>query len=303
LALSRAVVLGSTKGKTIEKVIINAALTGMIAMKADNPSVPILVDEIVSDAIRCYAAGASIVHVHARQSDGVPTHDGAVFQEIYAEIRSSCPDLLISGTTSGRFVDSVDLRSEALGEGHEIRPDFASLTLGSMNFRTSASVNAPETIKTLANKMNALGIVPELEVFNTSMAEYAVYLQEKAVLKKPLYCNILLGSVGTLAATPRNLLSVIDALPADCTWSATGIGRAQFKTNLLAVAMGGHVRVGLEDNLWMDDAREDLATNARMVERIANVALASGRGLATPAEALDLIHSKSDRKQEGPAKQ
>lgn len=273
----------------MEKVIINAALTGMIAQKSDNPDVPVSVEEIILDAVLCYNAGASILHVHARNIDGEPTHEGAVFQEIYNGITEACPGVLISGTTSGRFVSSVEARGQALGEHYSNTPSLASLTLGSMNFRTSASVNAPDIIRKLATKMNELKIVPELEIFNRSMAEYACYLCEKSVLVPPLYCNIILGSLGTLSATPQNLVSVIEALPAHTTWAATGVGRSQFEMNVLAMAMGGHVRVGLEDNLWMDDARQELASNVKLVERIAKIADAIGRHVASPSEAAEII--------------
>ena len=150
-------------------------------------------------------------------------------------------------------------------------------------------MNDPEMIRRLAERMRERGIVPELEVFDLGMVDYARYLIERGVLREPFYFNILLGSLGTLSATPFNLATVVRALPPGATWSAAGIGRFQFPMNALAIVTGGHVRVGLEDNLWLDRAKEQPATNEALVARLARLALASERPLATPAEARRLI--------------
>jgi uncharacterized protein (DUF849 family) len=272
-----------------DKLIINAALTGMVPTQRDNPHLPVTVEEIIADARRCRAAGASIVHVHARDAGGQPTCEKEVYRHIIAGIRAACPDLLISGTTSGRVHKEFAQRSQVLELAGPCKPDFGSLTLGSMNFPTQASVNDPKMIHDLAAKMNERGIVPELELFDLGMADYARHLVDRGVLRPPFYANILLGSLGTLAATPHNLTTMIQALPQMTTWSAAGIGRFQFYVNNLAIAMGGHVRVGLEDNLWFDPARTQPATNAGLIERLVKVAHAVGREIATPDEARSLI--------------
>jgi uncharacterized protein (DUF849 family) len=272
-----------------DKLIINAALTGMVPTKQDNPNVPVTPAEIVADARRCREAGASIVHIHARDEHGQPTYRKEIFAEIIAGIRQSCPELLISVTTSGRVHREFAQRADVLTLEGALKPDFASLTLGSMNFPNQASVNAPETIRDLATTMNHRGIVPELELFELGMADYAKYLIDRGVLKPPLYANILLGSRGTLAATPQNLVMMVNALPEKTTWSAAGIGRAQFFVNSMAIAMGGHVRVGLEDNLWYDDVRTQPATNAGLVERLVKLAQCIGRKIASPADARAII--------------
>lgn len=272
-----------------DKVIINAALTGMVPSKQQNPNVPITVDEIIADARRCWEAGASIVHVHARDGDGLPTYHGHVYRDLFAGIRAACPGLLISGTTSGRRHNELEKRSEVLCLEDELVPDLASLTLGSLNFRSGVSINAPETIAGLAGIMRQRGVVPELELFDMGMVDYLHYLLKEDTLARPLYGNLLLGSLGSLAATPYNLAAMVRALPEGMTWSATGIGRYQAQVNSLALAMGGHVRVGLEDNLWYDEARSQLASNAGLVERVAGVARAMGREVATPAEARAMI--------------
>lgn len=271
------------------KLIINAALTGMVPMKQDNPHVPITVAEIIADARRCRDAGASIVHVHARDDEGQPTYRKEVCAEIFAGIRAACPGLLISGTTSGRTHREFAQRSQVLELEGELKPDFASLTLGSMNFATQASVNEPKMIQSLALMMKERGIVPELELFELGMAEYARYLVGKGMLVPPFYANLLLGSLGTLAATAENLSLLVRALPAGTTWSGAGIGRYQFFVNQLAIKEGGHVRVGLEDNLWFDNERTEPATNAKLIGRLVKLAGEVGREIASPDEARALI--------------
>lgn len=272
-----------------DKLIINAALTGMVPTKQDNPNVPVTPAEIVADARRCRDAGASIVHIHARDEHGQPTYHKEVFAEIIAGIRQSCPELLISATTSGRVHREFAQRADVLTLEGALKPDFASLTLGSMNFPKQASVNAPEMIRDLATTMNHRGIVPELELFELGMVDYAKYLIDHGVLKPPLYANILLGSRGTLAATPQNLVMMVNALPEKTTWSAAGIGRFQFYVNSMAIVMSGHVRAGLEDNLWYDDARMHHATNAGLIERLVKLARCIGREIASPADARAII--------------
>jgi 3-keto-5-aminohexanoate cleavage enzyme len=272
-----------------DNLIINAALTGMVPTQRDNPHVPVTVAEIVADVRRCRDAGASIVHIHARDENGLPTYQRDVVARIFSGIRESCPDLLISGTTSGRTHKEFWQRSQVLELEDSLKPDFASLTLGSMNFPTQVSVNEPKMIQDLAGLMRRRGIVPELELFDLGMADYAKYLIERRILEPPFYANILLGSLGTLAATPQNLAAMAAALPEGATWAAAGIGRFQFFVNSLAITMGGHVRVGLEDNLWFDDARTQPASNAQLIERLVKLAQCAGRDVASPAETRQII--------------
>jgi 3-keto-5-aminohexanoate cleavage enzyme len=272
----------------MEPLIINAAITGMVPMPADNASVPITVEQIVAEARRCAAAGASIIHVHAREAGGAPTWRREIYQEIIDGIRGACPELLISGSTSGRLWSDFEKRAAVL----DCQPDFASLTPGSMNFPGAASVNPPEVVQQLAAAMAERGVVPELEFFELGMIDFVRdFLVPKGWLRPPLYANLLLGSLGTMAASARNLVHMVDALPPGTVWSAAGIGRFQFQINALAIAMGGHVRVGLEDNLWMDAARTDPATNVRLIERVVRLGDAAGRAIATPTDARRTVSS------------
>lgn len=274
---------------TQPKLILNAALTGMVPTKKDNPNVPISVAEIVAEVRRCRDAGASVVHLHTRDEQGAPTYRKEVVAEIITGVRAACPDILVSGTTSGRNHKEFWQRSQVLELDGAAKPDFASLTLGSMNFPSQASVNDPKMIQELATTMRDRGIVPELEIFDLGMIDYAKYLIERGILKPPFYANLLLGSLGTLAATPLHLALMVQALPQGTTWSAAGIGRFQFAMNSLAITMGGHVRVGLEDNLWFDEARTIPATNARLLERLVKLAESAGRGIASPDDARAII--------------
>lgn len=270
-------------------LIINAALTGMVPTKADNPSLPVTPEEIAADARRCYELGATILHLHARDEAGRPTYRKERYADIVASVRERCPEAIVCVSTSGRVFKTFEERSQVLDLSGDLKPDMASLTLGSLNFPRQASVNEPDMIRRLAERMKERGIVPELEVFDWGMVDYARYLIDRGVLEPPFYFNILLGSLGTLSATPLRLAMLVEALPPGSTWAAAGIGRFQLPVNGLAIAMGGHVRVGLEDNLWLDAAKTRPATNPALVERLARIAQAHERRAATPAEARALI--------------
>jgi len=277
----------------MQPLIINAAITGMVPMPADNASLPVTVGQIVAEARRCADAGASIIHVHARGEDGKPTWRAEVYQEIIDGIRANCPGLLISGSTSGRLWSDFEKRSAVL----DCRPDLASLTPGSLNFPTAASVNPPQIVCELATAMKERGVVPELELFEIGMIDYVRdYMIPRGFLQAPLYANLLVGSLGTMAASARNLVHMVDALPTGAVWSAAGIGRFQFQINHLAIAMDGHVRVGLEDNLWMNTEKTDPATNVRLIERVVRVAEAAGRPIASPATARSIIGLRMNRR-------
>ena len=273
----------------MEKLIINLAPTGMVPTTTDNPSVPVDLDRIASDAAACCGAGASIIHIHARDENQAPTWRAEVYREIVLAVRKRCPDVITVVSTSGRAHGAFEQRSDVLNLDGAAKPDMASLTLGSLNFPKQASVNEPTMIRRLADTMRDRGIVPELEVFDFGMLDYAKYLIERGVLSEPFYFNLLLGSLGTLAATPFNLASLVMQLPAGSTWAAAGIGRFQFAMNSLAVVTGGHVRIGLEDNLFMDAGKSRPASNCELIKRIVRLAEAAERPIATASEARAII--------------
>ena len=273
----------------VKPVIINVAPTGMVPTTADNPHVPVTADQIAADCERCMNAGGAIFHLHAREADESATYRADVYREIIRAVKAKCRGAIICVSTSGRTHKEFWQRSEVLDIDGDEKPEMASLTLGSMNFPKQASVNDPAMIKGLADRMLERGIMPELEVFDYGMIDYAKYLIERRILREPFYFNLLLGSLGTVSATPFNLASMVACLPSGATWAAAGIGRFQFSMNSLAVTMGGNVRVGLEDNLYEDVGKTQLATNPRLVERIVRLANAAERRPATPAEARAII--------------
>lgn len=168
----------------------------------------------------------------------------------------------------------------------------ASLTMGSLNFPNYPSVNSLETIKCLARAMREKAIMPELEIFEAGFINTSKYLARKGVLNEPMHFNILLGSLGSAPADLRDLVYMAESLPPRSTWSATGIGRFQTRINVAAILMGGHVRVGIEDSIYYNYPRKELATNEKLVERIVNISKELGREIATPNEAREILGLK-----------
>jgi uncharacterized protein (DUF849 family)/GNAT superfamily N-acetyltransferase len=271
------------------KLIINAALTGVVPTKEQNPHIPLTPREIARDAKRVYELGASMVHIHVRDANGNHSHHKELYRETISRIRESCEDLIIVATTSGRRAKNVSERMGALELDAPYRPDMASLTLGSMNFPAEPSVNSPEDIGALLTQMQERGIRPELEIFEPGMANYSRFLVNRGLLTGRPYANIILGSLGTSSASPQNLMNIVEQLPEDTVWAATGVGRFSFGTQCLSMAMGGHVRVGLEDGLYMDGDKDELASNERLVARVRRVAEAMGREVARPKEVRRIL--------------
>jgi uncharacterized protein (DUF849 family) len=286
---SRTATLASHAGPGPQPLVINLALTGMVPTRAMTPHVPVTTAEILDDAARCAELGATMIHVHARDAAGKPTSAPEAFAPIVEGIRCIDPALVVCVTCSGRFATSIDERAAVLELDGDARPDMASLTLGSNNFVQQASVNSPETIKELAARMRARGIKPELEVFEAGMLTMAHHLVMKGLLPESCYVNILLGNLGTAPATPLALAGFLGLLPGGWAWGVAGIGRWQLDANLLGIAAGGHVRVGLEDNIWWDRGRTRLATNAMLVQRIREIAKHAERPLASPAQTRALL--------------
>ena len=268
-----------------DNLIINAAITGTVLGRKDSPHLPIALSEIVDCARRVQDAGASIVHLHARDQEGHPSSAPEIYIELVERVRAACGDLIVCVSLSGRFITSLEQRAAAL----DAAPDMASLTLGSMNFPGHPSINAPETIVALAGRIQAAGAVPELEVFEAGFITYANHLIRKEVLRPPYYFNLILGSLGAAPLDLVGLGHMVSLLPPTATWALGGLGRFQMDANVMAMAAGGHVRVGLEDNLHYDRGRTELADNVRLVERIARIGKEMGRVPASPEVARAII--------------
>ncbi len=261
-------------------LIINVALTGVLPTRDVTPFAPLSPEEIVADAVRCHDAGASVVHVHARDRDGRPTYEADVFAEIISGIRRERPQLIVSATTSGRRYGELEQRGAVLELDGDAKPDLASLTTGSLNFNDGPSVNTPEIIGALAERMLARGIKPELEILELGMISTAKLLIAKGLVQPPYYFNILLGAAHTAPATALNLSAAVADLPRRSLWSGTGLGRFQVPINILSIAMGGHVRTGIEDNVFYDYERTRLARNEQLVRRLVRIAEEAGRPVA-----------------------
>ncbi|HEU4828440.1 MAG TPA: 3-keto-5-aminohexanoate cleavage protein [Gemmatimonadales bacterium] len=267
-----------------EGVIVNLCPTGMVPDRAMTPHVPLTPAEIVPDVLRCIERGANLVHLHARDEAGHPHYSREIYARQIAGIREVHPDVTICVSLSGRNFGEFAQRADPLSLGGDLRPDMGSLTLSSLNFPGQASVNSPEMVRRLAETMLERGIRPELEVFDAGMVNYAHYLIGKGALQPPFYFNILLGNLAGAQAAPAQLAAILAELPEDSIWCLAGIGRQQLTANTLGLLFGDGVRVGLEDNIWYDDARTRLATNEELVERVGRAAALLERPVATPAE-------------------
>jgi 3-keto-5-aminohexanoate cleavage enzyme len=263
-----------------DPLIINVALTGMVPRRPAVPHVPVTARQIVQDAVDCTEAGATILHLHARNADQSPDWHRTAYERFIPELRERCPGAVLCVTTSGRDVSELERRADVLELEGDAKPDMASLTLGSMNFRTQASVNEPEMILGLVERMRQRGIRPELEVFDSGMAYLASEFLDRGIIESPVYANVLLGGPNTAPASARSLVHLLDLLPAQTVWAAAGLGHFQLPMNGLAVHMGGHVRTGLEDSPWMDSATKRPATNVELVQRVSEMARLAGRSVA-----------------------
>ncbi len=273
----------------MQPLIINLAPTGMVPLSAKTQNVPITPQKIADDVACCAALGASIVHLHARKPDGTPTEDPGIYADIISRVRAKVPDIVIVASTSGRFASEVEKRATSLYLDDDVKPDMASLTLGSLNFSSDVSVNAPKTILELARIMQERNIKPELEVFDPGMVNFAKILIKKGLITPPYYFNIFLGNPGTAQASLLHLATMVADLPPESFWSVAGIGRYQTVANGLGVVMGHGVRTGLEDNLWFDDERLQSASNAQLVSRIVAQATALGRPIANAQEVRAML--------------
>jgi len=275
--------------------LINLACTGVIPTRAMSAQVPLTHSEIVADVGRALEAGVQMVHLHARDAVGVQTADPEPYGRMIEDIRAlpGGRELVVCVTTSGRLDSGFDSRARVLDLDGEARPDMASLTLGSLNFMQSASINQPDTIRRLAQRMQARGIRPELEVFDLGMANFARVLLAEGLVTAPLYVNVLLGNVAGAQADPLQLAAILAALPPGCVVCVAGLGRFQLPANGLGLLLADGVRTGLEDNLWLDAQRTRPASNAALIERVVSAAALFERSLMPRPQARQLLGLKA----------
>lgn len=278
----------------MNKFIVNFTPNGIIPTKELTPHVPVKTIEIIKEVLDSRKHGVSIVHLHAREEDGTPTWKKNIFKEIIDGIRSvdgyDNNSLIICVSTSGRNWSDLKRRSECLDLDGLSKPDMGSLTLSSLNFNDSASINSPEIIQNLASKMLEKGIKPELEIFDSGMINYAKYLYKKGLIKPPFYFNLILGNISSAQANLIDSGYLILQLPSDAYWSLGGIGDKQLKMNTLGILNGGGVRIGLEDNIFFDQEKKELSTNMEMLIRMRKIAKLLASKPYTPAEVRNLLN-------------
>ncbi len=276
----------------MRKLILNFTPTGMIPTKKQTPHVPISQNEIIEQVHQANEIGITLVHLHARDEYGVPTHKINIYRDIVEGIRKHCPKLVIGISLSGRNSPEFEKRSEVLA----LKPDMGSLTLGSLNFSKQASMNSPEMIQKLALKMNDLGVHPELECFDSGMIHYSKYLIKKKILQAPFYFNLLVGNIFNAQLDLGTMGLMIGNLPENSYWALAGLGDSQLSANSIAIAIGGGVRVGLEDNIWWDRQRTKLSSNIDLIKRIHQLAAIAERPIMSGKEFGELGFYNSKKK-------
>lgn len=273
----------------MEKLIVTAAVTGSAPTKDQNPAVPYSPAEIADETIRAAEAGAAIVHIHVRDPEtGAPAFERHLFAEAVERIRARS-EILINLTTSGFNIQTEDVGRARLMP-LELDPDLCSLDVGSLNFRGGrVFINPEDWVEMAAREMRSAGIKPEVEAFDLGHVRQAKELIKKGLLEDPPYFQLCLGVSWGIEGDLASLLEMVKRLPEGCQWSALGVGPAQLPINVHTMMMGGHVRVGFEDNLYLaKGAKAD--SNARFVERIVELAGVIGRPVASPDEARRILN-------------
>ncbi|HCJ57051.1 3-keto-5-aminohexanoate cleavage protein [Lutispora sp.] len=267
----------------MDKLIITAALTGAEVTREQQPNLPITPDEIAEAAYEAYQAGASLVHVHARKPDGTPTQDIEVYREIKEKIAAKC-NIIFQPSTGGAVWHTAEERIQpAL-----LKPEMASLTAGTCNFGPDVFMNTQEYMESFAKVMMENGVKPEIEIFERGMIDNALRMVKKGLLKTPIHFDFVMGVPGAIMGEPRDLMYLANSIPQGSTWTVAGIGRFELSLAVMAIVMGGHVRVGFEDNIFYTKGVV-AESNAQLVARIARIAKECGREVAGPDEARQIL--------------
>ena len=264
-------------------LLITAAICGAEVFRKDTPHVPYTPLELAEEAVRCHEAGAHMVHLHVREPDGTPSQSAELFAQAMQAIRARVP-MLVQFSTGVAVGMSVAERADAI----RLRPDMATLTTGSVNFGDGVFLNDPTSIREIATRLRSFGVRPEIECFDTGMVDTALRLAAEGLVALPAHFNFVLGMAGGMGATPAHLEFIRSLIPDGCTWSVAGIGRHELPLARQAIAAGGHVRVGLEDNVYL--RKGVLAKGSfELVAQVAAMAREAQRPLATMAQARELL--------------
>jgi 3-keto-5-aminohexanoate cleavage enzyme len=272
-----------------DKVIITASITGSRMMRDIAPYIPLTPEEITQSAVECWQAGAAIVHIHVRDPEtGLGSQDIGLFRRVVDPLREKT-DLILCLTTSGipgRNL-SIDERLAPLA----LKPEIASFDAGSINLGGSVFINDPQFLDQAALRMKEARVKPEIEIFDLGMMMTALRMRKEGKLTDPLHFQFVLGTPWGAPATPKAFLHIHDYLPPDATWSNIGIGPGQMPMAMMALIMGGHIRVGMEDSIYL--RRGELAkSNAQLVERVARLVREYERPPASPDEARHILGLK-----------
>lgn len=273
----------------MDKLIITAAICGAEVTKEHNPAVPYTVEEIVREAKSAVDAGASIIHLHVREDNGKPTQSRERFRQCMEAIRKACPKVIIQPSTGG----AVGMSNEERLQPVSLKPEMATLDCGTVNFgNDDIFVNSENTIIEFGQKMLELGVKPEVEVFDKGMIDTAIRLCKKGFIASPMHFNFVLGVTGGISATLRDLVFLQGSIPSNSTFTVSGIGKAQFPMAAASIIAGGHVRVGFEDNTYLE--KGVLAkSNGELVAKAVRIANELGRKIATPEEAREILGLKA----------
>ncbi len=269
----------------MEKLIITAAICGAEVTKEHNPAVPYTVEEMVREAKSAFEAGAAVIHVHVREDDGTPTQDRERFRVVLDAIKEACPGVILIPSTGG----ATGMTPEERLQPTELFPEMATLDCGTCNFGDDIFVNDMPTMRAFGKRMIENHIKPEYECFEIGHLDTILTMAKRGeVPGGPMQFNFVLGVSGCTPATAGNLDYLVRQLPAGSTWTATGIGRSAFPLAAIAIAMGGNVRVGFEDNIYLGKGQK-AASNGELVAKVARIAHELGREIATPEEARKIL--------------
>jgi 3-keto-5-aminohexanoate cleavage enzyme len=263
--------------------IITAAICGAETTREQTPYLPITASELAEEAARCRDAGAAVIHLHVREDDGTPSQDRALFRKAIEAIRARC-DLVVQTSTGGAVGMSADERAQPL----DCAPDMATLNAGSLNFGDDVFLNPFPMVREFARRMREKGIGYELECYDVGHVEACLRLAKEGVIELPAPFDFVMGVPGGIQANEENLRFLIGKLPAGCSFNVAGIGRAQLPMAELSLKLGGHARCGLEDNIYL--SKGVLAKGSfELVAKVAGLARAAGREIATPAQAREIL--------------
>lgn len=272
----------------MEKLIITVATTGAVTTRNEHPNLPLHPEEIADAVYEAYEAGASIAHIHIRDDEGNPSMSLEKFSKTVELIRARC-DIILNLTTSGGR--GIPLTDEDRFAHLVLKPEMCSMDCGSINFGNRIFENSPTFLRKLGEATIKANVKPEIEVFDTAMLTNAIVLAKEGLILNPLHVQFVLGVRGGMQGTPRNLLFLVENLPPNATWSVIGIGKAHLPLATMAIHMGGHVRVGFEDNVVY--RKKELAkSNAQFVERVVRLSEEFERPIATVAEARQILNLK-----------